>query len=117
MEVSFVKRVFALIFLTALSACGASVENDPIYKQLRANPPTEVPPEVLRQFKKTSQVCTMHNEGKLNQYMTCWYSSGRPARRARLSYIPANLLFAAGLSEWRSPYVGHPITPEPILVQ
>lgn len=111
------KPAFALVLIAALSACGASVDTDPIYKQLRANPPTEVPPEVLSQFKKTSQVCTMHNEGQLSQYMTCWYSSGRPARRAWLSYIPSNLLFATGLPEWRSPYVGHPITPEPILVQ
>ena len=76
-----------------LSACGPSLQNDPIYAALKANPPTQVPVDVARKLRSgTRSECEVQNEGQSNQYMTCWFSSGLPPQSATLSYFAPSLL-------------------------
>ncbi len=62
----------ALIALYGLTACGHGSDNDPIYQQLKANPPTEIPARHVPKLKQGLKSCDVFNEGKLNQYLTCW---------------------------------------------
>lgn len=78
--------IYITALLGALTACGPSLSNDPIYAALKANPPTTIPAQFLPKLRQGRFACEVFNEGKGNQYMTCWWPSGKPVRSATLSY-------------------------------
>ncbi len=85
------KRVCALMALFGLVACGPSPENDPIYQQLKANPPTEIPARHLPKLRRGIVSCDVFEEGMPRQYMTCWWTSGWPPSGAYLTYYPPRI--------------------------
>ncbi len=86
------KIIGFLVALSALTGCGPSPESDPIYQQLKANPPKEIPARHLPRLRRGIPACDVYNEGKANQYMTCWWSAGigNPTAAAMLSYYRPN---------------------------
>ncbi len=82
-----------LAILLALAACTNDRENDPVYQQLKANPPTEIPARHLPKLRTRLASCDVYNEGdRFNQYMTCWWPGGAPSG-AYLTYYGANPLY------------------------
>ena len=73
-----------------LTACATTPENDPIYARLKANPLTEIPPQYLPRLREGNFACDVFNEGRADQYMTCWWPSGLPAQTANLTYYGPN---------------------------
>ena len=73
-------------FSLALTACGPAPENDPIYQALKANPPTEIPAKHLPKLRRGAVACDVYNEGKSNQYMTCWWPAGIPVSGVLYTY-------------------------------
>lgn len=81
------KRLLAALTSGLLiGACGPSTQNDPIYQQLKANPPTTIPAKFLPDLRRGQFKCEVFNEGRANQYMTCWFPRGAPSA-AYLSYF------------------------------
>jgi len=82
------KRLLPLgtAFSLALAACGPAPENDPIYRALKANPPTEIPARHLAKLRRGIVSCDVYNENQASQYMTCWWTSGLPPQGAYLTY-------------------------------
>ncbi len=80
-----------LAILLALAACTSRRENDPVYQQLKANPPTEIPARHLPKLRTGLASCDVYNEGdRARQYMTCWWPGGLPASGAYLAYYRPN---------------------------
>jgi hypothetical protein len=85
------KRWVSFCAAAVLTACGTTPENDPIYQALRANQPTEIPAKHLPKLRGGRASCDVYNEGRADQYMTCWWPSGLPVQTASLSYYGAGL--------------------------
>lgn len=104
-------KLFSLVaaLLLSLAACGTTVETDPIYARLKANPPTEIPARYLPRLRDGNFACEVFNEGRADQYMTCWFSGGLPASGAYLSYFGPNGLRRPDPSNIVAPG-GEPIT-------
>ncbi|MCX7568343.1 hypothetical protein OS189_18555 [Sulfitobacter sp. F26169L] len=85
------KRLLAVLTAGLLiGACGPSPQNDPIYQALVANPPTQVPAELIPRLRSDRPACEVFNQNKLNQYMTCWWPRGIPKSSAYLAYYRPN---------------------------
>ncbi len=85
-------RFLAITLALSLAACVSSRENDPVYQQLKANPPTEIPARHLADLRKGYFSCDVYNEGdRARQYMTCWWPGGAPSAAA-LTYFRPNPL-------------------------
>lgn len=84
--------VFPALLAVLLAACSPSAENDPIYRALLENRPTEVPARHMARLRRGLASCDIFNQGKLTQYMTCWWPGGRPVSGAGLYYYPPNPL-------------------------
>jgi len=82
------QKIIALFALAlGLAACGPATENDPIYQALKANPPTEIPARHLPNLRRGQFSCDVGNEGRHNQYMTCWWpQSFKPTKTAYFTY-------------------------------
>lgn len=72
----------------ALTACGSSSDNDPIYLALKANPPTKIPAKHLPKLRRGIVSCDVYKEGTAGQYMTCWWPAGG-SNFATLTYYGA----------------------------
>lgn len=80
----------SLLAALALTGCGAAPEKDVIYQALRSSPPTEIPPTHLAKLRRGAVACDVYNQGRVDQYMTCWWPSGLPSSKAYLSYYRPN---------------------------
>lgn len=80
------KRWVSFCAVAVLTACGPAPENDPIYQALRANPPTEIPAKHLPKLRRGGVSCDFFNEGRVDQYMTCWWPAGKPTQVAGLHF-------------------------------
>ncbi len=84
------KRWVSFCAVAVLTACGPAPENDPIYQALRANQPTEIPAKHLPKLRGGRASCDVYNEGRADQYMTCWWPGGLPSSAAYLAYYGPN---------------------------
>lgn len=80
------KSLPAFFFGLLLSACGASFQNDPAYVALKANPPTSISVKHLPRLRRGSASCDFFKEGQADEYMTCWFPSGKPTKIAQLYF-------------------------------
>ena len=80
-----------LLAALALVACGSSPENDPVLLALKGNPPNSIPARHLPKLRRGAVSCDIHNEGLMDQYMTCWWPSGKPTSSAILTYYGGGL--------------------------
>ena len=80
-------KIATFPFVAALlSACGPNPQSDPIFLRLKENPPTTIPERHLVKIRQGRFSCDVHNEGRADQYMTCWWPSGKPPSSAMLTY-------------------------------
>ncbi|GGO53212.1 hypothetical protein SAMN05444398_10153 [Roseovarius pacificus] len=86
------KSLILLCAALALTACGPSGKNHPVYKELKANPPTSIPARHLPKLRRGVVSCDVYNEGRADQYMTCWWPSYSIPPVAYLSFYGGGLL-------------------------
>jgi len=85
-------KIFAVICAIGLTACGTTVDNDPIYRSLLANPPVSIPAVDLAKLRKGLWSCNVFKEGQPDQYMTCWFPSGLPPSLGHFAYFGPGLV-------------------------
>ncbi|GGO53197.1 hypothetical protein SAMN05444398_10158 [Roseovarius pacificus] len=86
------RRTGVVVVVLALTACGPRPENDPIYQALLADPPTSIPARHMPKLRGRHVACDVYNEGRSDQYMTCWWPSGKPVSSVYLTYYGPSLL-------------------------
>mmetsp|Transcript_23863 Transcript_23863/g.43207 ORF Transcript_23863/g.43207 Transcript_23863/m.43207 type:complete len:113 (+) Transcript_23863:229-567(+) len=86
--------LLGMLAALGLVACGSSSQNDPIYLALKANPPTSIPDQHLPRLRQGRFSCDVFNEGRADQYMTCWWPQDglRPVQTAAMTYFGPNPL-------------------------
>ncbi|WP_217996132.1 hypothetical protein, partial [Sulfitobacter donghicola] len=86
------KHPVLAVLAVALVGCGTAPQNDLIYQQLLANPPTEIPDRHLDRLRQGRFSCDVLNEGQSDQYMLCYRPQDglRPVQTAYLSYFQPN---------------------------
>jgi len=104
------KKIFGFCIALGMAACGPTLENDPVYQALKANPPTSIPAHHLKKLRGGRASCDVFEEGTARQYMTCWWPNGA-GTFAYLSYYGSsnfvtnpNKLIAPG-GEGITPYL------------
>lgn len=88
--------IAAAAALATLSVAGCGVtplDRDPIYQELKANPPMEIPARHLPRLRRDRSSCDSFNEGRANEYMTCWlpFALSEP-HVAKLKYFGPGLI-------------------------
>ena len=86
------KAFLGMLVSLGLVACGSSSQNDPIYLALKANPPTSIPDRHLPKLRQGRFSCDVFNEGRSDQYMTCWWPQDglKPVQTAYMTYFRPN---------------------------
>ncbi|MEP1963249.1 hypothetical protein [Tateyamaria sp.] len=86
------RKTIGLCIAFGLAACGPTLENDPVYLALKANPPTSIPAHHLKKLRGGRASCEVFEEGTARQYMTCWWPQDglKPVQTAYLTYFPSN---------------------------
>jgi len=72
-------RALSALSVVMLASCGPRLDLDPVYQSLLANQPPEIPEKHLQKLQRGLASCDVFKEGQSDQYMTCWWPSGRPA--------------------------------------